>query len=136
MTESIKFAVAEKEFELVKTGREQAEQVIQLGKWINEYGVPALQRMTNEEGEITFAGGFDLLSSILQSLTVDALIDLYILIFGCNKKFADQHFDIGTLIEALTVVYNAQPSIGKVISRFFSQATSENVTEEPSMTSE
>ncbi len=133
---SVKLEVAGKTFELVKVGREQAEQVIQLGKWINEYGVPALSGMMNEEGEISFTSGFDLLSDIIDKLTADALIDLFVLVFGCPKNFANKNFDIGVLVEGLTLVYDAQPSIGKVISRFFSAVTSEEDTEEPSMISE
>lgn len=128
--------VAGKEFELVKTGREQAEQVIQLGKWINEHGVPALQSMMNEDGEITFENGFVLLSDVLDKVTVDALIDLFSLALGCSKGFANKNFDVAILIDAIQQIYDSQPSIGKVISRFFSQDISEDITEEPSMTSE
>ena len=126
--------VSGKSFDLVKTGRDQAEQVIQLGKWVNTYGVPALQGMMDDEGEISFSSGFDLLGDVLQTLTADALIDLYVLILGCSKQFANKHFDIGTLIEALALVYDAQPSIGRVLSRFFSLVSSEETTEEPSTT--
>ena len=124
--------VAGKSFDLVKTGRDQAEQVIQLGKWVNLYGVPALQGMMNDEGEISFSGGFDLLGDVLKALTADALVDLYVLILGCSKTFANKHFDIGTLVEAIALVYDSQPSIGRVLSRFFSLVSSEETTEEPS----
>jgi len=133
---SVKLEVAGKTFELVKVGREQAEQVIQLGKWINEYGIPALSGMMNEEGEISFVSGIDLLGDVIEKLTVDAIIDLFVLVFGCSKTFANKNFDIGVLVEGLTLVYEAQPSIGKVISRFFSAATSVENTEEPSTMSE
>jgi len=126
--------VAGKSFDLVKTGRGQAEQVIQLGKWVNTYGVPALQGMMNDEGEISFSSAFDLLGDVLETLTADALVDLYMLVLGCSKQFANKHFDIGTLIEALALVYESQPSIGRVLSRFFSLVSSEESTEEPSTT--
>lgn len=126
--------IAGKSFGLVKTGRDQAEQVIQLGKWVNTYGVPALQGMMNDEGEISFSSGFDLLGDVLQTLTVDALVDLYVLILGCSKQFANKHFDIGILVESLALVYESQPSIGRVLSRFFSLVSSEETTEEPSTT--
>lgn len=126
--------VAGKSFDLVKTGRDQAEQVIQLGKWVNTYGVPALQGMMNDEGEISFSSAFDLLGDVLETLTADALVDLYVLVLGCSKQFANKHFDIGTLIEALALVYESQPSIGRVLSRFFSLVSSEESTEEPSTT--
>ncbi len=128
--------VADRTFELVKSGREQAEQVVSLGKWMNQYGLPALEGMMNEEGEVEFSGGLDLLQEIIEGLTADALIDLYIVVFGCSKKFADEHFDIAVLIDAIVEVYEAQPSLGKVLSRFFSQTTSVENSDESSTTSE
>ena len=133
---SAQVEVADKTFELVKTGREQAEQVVALGKWVNQYGLPALEGMMNEEGEVTFEGGLDLLQGIIGSLTADALIDLFVVILGCSKKFANENFDIALLIDAVFEVYDAQPSLGKVLSRFFSQTTSTENSEESSTTSE
>ena len=133
---SAQVEVADKTFELVKTGREQAEQVVALGKWVNQYGLPALEGMMNEEGEVTFEGGLDLLQGIIGSLTADALIDLFVVILGCSKKFANENFDIAILIDAVFEVYDAQPSLGKVLSRFFSQTTSTENSEEPSTISE
>ncbi len=132
----VQVEIAGKTFELVKSGREQAEQVVSLGKWMNQYGLPALEGMMNEEGEIVFSGGLDLLQEIIGSLTADALIDLYIVVLGCSKKFADENFDIAVLIDAIVEVYEAQPSLGRVLSRFFSQTTSIENSEEPSTTSE
>ncbi len=128
--------VADRTFELVQSGREQAEQVVSLGKWMNQYGLPALEGMMNEEGEIVFEGGLDLLQEIISGLTADALIDLYIVVLGCSKKFANEHFDIAVLIDAIVAVYEAQPSLGKVLSRFFSQTTSVESSDESSTTSE
>jgi len=126
--------VGGKEFTLVKVGREQAEQVIQLGKWVNTHGVPAIAQVMNEEGEISFDNGLDLLGDIIEVLTADALIDLFVVILGCSKTFANKHFDIAVLIEAVMLVYENQPSLGRVLGRFFSQASSEESTEEPSTT--
>ncbi len=133
---SAQVEVAGRTFELVKTGRGQAEQVVALGKWVNQYGLPALEGMMNEEGEVTFEGGLDLLQGIIGSLTADALIDLFVVILGCSKKFANENFDIAILIDAVFEVYDAQPSLGKVLSRFFSQTTSTENSEEPSTISE
>lgn len=133
---SAQVEVAGRTFELVKTGRGQAEQVVALGKWVNQYGLPALEGMMNEEGEVTFEGGLDLLQGIIGSLTADALLDLFVVILGCSKKFANENFDIALLIDAVFEVYDAQPSLGKVLSRFFSQTTSTENSEEPSTISE
>lgn len=131
---SIVVEVGGKEFTLVKTGREQAEQVILLGKWVNTHGVPALSQIMNEEGEISFENGFELLGDVIESLTADALIDLFIVTLGCTKTFANKHFDAAVLVESLMLVYEHQPSIGRIVSRFFSQTSSEESTEEPSTT--
>ncbi len=133
---SAQIEVAGKTFELVKTGRGQAEQVVALGKWMNQYGLPALEGMMNEEGEVAFEGGLDLLQEIIGVLTVDALIDLFVVILGCSKKFADENFDIAILIDAVIELYDAQPSLGKVLGRFFSQTTSIENSDESSTTSE
>ena len=130
------FEVGGKEFELVKRGREQAEQVIQLGKWLNQYGLPAVQDMASEEGEVKFSSGFGMIGDIIEALSVDALIDLYVLALGCSAAFANKNFDISDLIDIIEAVYDTQPSIGKVISRFFSQDTSEESSEEQSTPSE
>lgn len=131
---SVVSEIGGKEFTLVKVGREQAEQVIQLGKWVNTHGVPALSQIMNEEGEISFENGFDLLGDVIESLTADALIDLFVVVLGCSKTFANKHFDVAVLIESLMLVYEHQPSLGRVLSRFFSQTSSEESTEEPSTT--
>ena len=133
---SAQVEVAGRTFELVKTGRGQAEQVVALGKWVNQYGLPALEGMMNEEGEVTFEGGLDLLQGIIGSLTADALLDLFVVILGCSKKFANENFDIALLIDSVFEVYDAQPSLGKVLSRFFSQTTSTENSEETSTISE
>lgn len=122
--------VAEKEFNLLRTGRDQAEQVIHIGKWLSQYGLPALQTLADDEGTIQVNSGFELLGAIVDNLSVDALIDLFTLIIGCSTKFANENFDIAILIDAATIMYESQPSFQKVISRFFSPTTSTNDTEE------
>ncbi len=122
--------IAEQEFNLIRTGRDQAEQVIHIGKWLSQYGLPALQTLADEEGTIQVNSGFELLGALVEHLSVDALIDLFALILGCSTKFANEHFDIAILIDATTIMYESQPSFQKVISRFFSPTTSTNDTEE------
>lgn len=134
MSESVNFVVAGKEFDLVKSGRDQAEQVVQLGKWINTYGIPALSSMMNDAGEISFTGGIDLLGDIISALSADALVDLFVVVLGCSKRFANEHFDVSSLIDAITIVYDEQPSISRLLARFFSADSSEESSEEPSTT--
>ena len=130
------FEVGGQEFQLVKTGRDQAEQVVQIGQWLSLYGLAALQELADEEGNIQIDNGVEMIGTILGQLTADALIDLFSLIIGCPKSFAEKHFDIAILIDAVMFVYESQSSFQRVISRFFSQTTSTNDSEESSMKSE
>lgn len=128
--------VAGKEFKIVKKGREQAAQVIDVAKWLKNYGLVALQDMAGEEGEVKVESGADFISNIIDNLSPDALIDLYSILLGSSKKFAEENFDIGDLIEAGSLIYENQPSFRRLIERFFSTSTSETSSEESSMKSE
>ena len=128
--------VGGQEFELVKTGRNQAEQVVQIGQWLSLYGLAALKELADEEGNIHIEDGIVMIGTILEQLSADALIDLFSLIIGCPKSFAEKHFDIGILLDAVMTVYESQAAFQRVISRFFSQTTSTNNSEESSMKSE
>lgn len=126
--------LAEKDYVVVKKGREQAEQVIQLGRWISMYGIPAASKLVNDKGEIAFSDGLDLVNKIIDVLTPDALIALFSVIIGCNKKVAEAEFDVGVLLDSLIYVYENQPSFKRVISRFFSEGSSEPTTGNDSST--
>lgn len=128
--------VGGQEFQLVKTGRNQAEQVVLIGKWLSQYGLAALNELADEEGNIVIEGGIEMIGTIIEQLSADALIDLFSLIIGCPKSFAEKHFDIAILIDALMTVYESQASFQRVISRFFSPTTSTSDTEESSTKSE
>ena len=124
--------VGGQEFELVKTGRNQAEQVVQIGQWLSLYGLAALKELADEEGNIHIEDGIVMIGTILEQLSADALIDLFSLIIGCPKSFAEKHFDVGILLDAVMTVYESQAAFQRVISRFFSQTTSTNDSEESS----
>jgi hypothetical protein len=128
--------VAGKKFDVVKKGREQAVQVIDIAKWLKTYGIDSLDELANEEGEVQIDSGVDFISQVIESLSADALIDLYTILLGTSKKFADENFDIAVLVEAGIMVYENQPSFRRLIERFFSTSTSEETTEESSTTSE
>jgi hypothetical protein len=122
--------IAETEFNLIKTGRDQAEQVIAIGKWLSQYGLPALQMLADEDGTVNIDSGFELIGAIIELLTPDALIDLFALVVGCSGNFANKHFAIDILIEAVELLYGSQPAFQKIIARFFSPTTSTTDTEE------
>lgn len=126
-----------KEYELIKKGRAQADQVIDLGKWISAYGLPAASLLFDDQGNISFENGFDLISKVINVLDSDALIGLFSVIVGCSKKVSEKAFDAADLIDYTIYVYENQPSLKRVISRFFSEDSSDQDMEsESSMTSE
>ncbi len=122
--------IADTKFDLIKTGRDQAEQVIAIGKWLAQYGLPALQLLAGEDGTVQVDNGFELIGALIEHLTTDALIDLYCLVIGCPATFANKHFSIDVLIDALELLYGSQPAFQKIISRFFSPTSSTTDTEE------
>jgi hypothetical protein len=123
MTEEIKttVVVAGKEYELVKKGLEQAQQVIDFGSWVSEYGLGPLQDMSEIEGNVS---NEQMLSKLFSSLTPDALIELFSVIIGCPKTVSKKEFDIGTLIDGILIVWDNQPGIRSVVQRFFSTQSS------------
>ena len=128
--------VAGKKFNVVKTGAEQAAQVVELSKWLSKYGLPVLSSLADDEGNIVISDGFSFIAQVIEQLDVEALLTLYQIILGCDRKFAEKHFDIATLIDAVLMVYEHQPSFRRLLSRFFSIPSSEQSTEGFSMMSE
>lgn len=117
-----------KSYNLYKRGRDQAAQVVDLGRWINQYGIPAAMSLADEKGAIAFTDGIDLLGKVLNAVSVDALLSLFSTIVGCSDKVSEKYFDIGTLIDSVAYVYENQPALRKVIKRFFSGESSEGST--------
>jgi hypothetical protein len=118
-------------FQIIKKGYAQAEQVVRIGQWLSKYGFPALSKVA-PEGEIVLSNGYDVFSKILDVLDPEALIDLFMIVVGCNHDLAMEHFDIAILIDAGLTVYEEQPSFKRVISRFFSSAPLKEVEKEDS----
>lgn len=128
------------EYQVVKTGRAQAEQALGITRWIGKYGIPIIDRLRNDKDEVVIdeGRGMDFLIQILENLTADALIDLFQALVGCSQAAAEVHFDVATLIEVALTVYNEQPSIRRLIERFFSEPSLPEVqsSDESSTTSE
>lgn len=116
--------LAGKTYPLLKKGREQAAQVIDLGRWINQYGIPAAMSLANDKGELAFNDGLDMLGKIVNVVSVDALLSLFTTIVGCSDKVTEEYFDIGILVDSISYVYENQPVVTRLIKRFFSGASS------------
>lgn len=126
--------VAGKDYLVVKSGREQATQVLKLTRWLRNYG-PALYNEITSDDEVG-KPGLAFIGRIIDALNEDALIDLFGVVVGCPAEVSEQHFDIAVLIESAIAVYEQQPAIRKLIDRFFSDSPSNEGSEESSTQSE
>lgn len=123
--------VGGKQYEIVKTGRAHAEQVVLLTRWLGTYGPGLLEGVQGSEEDIS-TSGVDMITSVLENVTSDALIDLFQVLVGCNKKDAEKYFDVGILVDVALDVYENQPGIQRLINRFFSTDESTESTEDSS----
>jgi hypothetical protein len=122
------FTINGEEFTVVKRGRAQAEQVVNASTWLTRYGKDMYDKVSDSES----ASGLEIFMSIVESLSADALIDMFVVVFGCDKAFADEHFDVAMLIEGVVALYDGSNSVKELVSRFFSNSASKATTESSS----
>jgi hypothetical protein len=135
--ENGKIEVGSKKYTVIKTGRAQAEQVVQFTRWLSMYGPSLLKDLQDvDEDALAAGGGMAMITSILGNLSSDALIDLFTVLVGCSKKDSEKYFDVGILVDVALEVYENQPGIRRLIDRFFSTDESEEVSEDSSTTLE
>lgn len=123
--------VGEKEYPIVKRGRAQARQVAALSQWLSQYGNRILDDFLKTEA----VNVPQAVIAIVGGLTEDSLIDLYVVVTGCTPEEADEYFDVADLIDTAIAIYEQQPSVKKLVDRFFSDDNS-TATEELPTTSE
>jgi hypothetical protein len=133
MSEEHIIEVGGKKYDLVKKGYDQAAQVIQVGKWLTEYGMPVLGTL-DIDSEQANSSYLELFAKLFESLEPDALLSLFSVVIGCSMSTAKKEFDIGILIEAITTLWDNQPGIRSVVQRFFSEQSSSKEAEEESST--
>lgn len=128
MSEKIEVViVGESEYPIVKKGRAQARQVAALGQWLSKYGNQMLDDFLNTDA----VNAPQMIIGIVGGLTEDSLLDLYMVVTGCSPEEADEYFDIAQLIDTAIAVYEQQPSVKKLVDRFFSDANSTDMEELP-----
>ena len=123
--------VGGKNYQIIKTGREHAEQVVMLTRWLGMYGPTLLEGVQGSDDAVE-STGIEMITTVLGNVTSDALIDLFQVMVGCNKKDAEKYFDIGILVDVSLEVYESQPGIRRLIDRFFSTDESTESTEDSS----
>ncbi len=137
MSESIDFVtVGEKQYPVIKKGRAQAEQALAFSRWLSAYGSPIFAKFSEGQDIESGGDGIAFIGKILDSLTPDALIDLFAVLIGCSKDESEENFDVAVLIDVLIETYNRQPAVRRIIERFFSPSNLKDTTEESSTTSE
>lgn len=123
--------VGGEKYAIIKTGRAQAEQVLLLTKWVSKHGLPALEGVSDD---IDADNGLLFITELVEHLTADALIDLFVVLVGCSEEDAEIYFDISILVDVAFEVYNRQPALRRIIERFFSAPSSEETEEDESST--
>ena len=112
--------VDEVTYELVKSGKAQADQVIAFTQWLSKYALPIFQKFSNPKADLGELSYLDLFSLILNDLNSEALVSLFAVLVGCSQKVAEKHFDIGILVDAASIVWENQPGLQRLVNRFFS----------------
>jgi hypothetical protein len=125
-----------KPYSVVKTGRAQAEQVVQVTRWISRHGVKAIQSVQSDSLSLEGASGIEFLGKFVEALTPDALIDLFVVLVGCPKEDAEVYFDIAVLVDVALQVHERQPAVRRLVERFFSTPNSASDMVASSTTSE
>jgi hypothetical protein len=126
-------------FQLIKKGRAQVRQVKDIGRWLAIHGPVIFDALRSVEGGEEEAGpgaGLGQIGKVVEALSEDSLLDLYQVVLGCEKQFAEEYFDIMVMIDAATLVYKEHPTVARLVDRFFSTKDSDEEQEDNSMTSE
>jgi hypothetical protein len=125
--------VGGKEFQVIKTGRAQARQVVQLTRWVAEHGYRAARNIKDTSGKTS---GVEFLAKFVEALDENAMIDLFTALIGCEKEDSELYFDVAILVDAAIAIYTKQPAVQRLVERFFSTDNSSITTEESSTMSE
>jgi hypothetical protein len=123
-------------YQVIKTGRAQAKQVMAFTRWLTKFGVPAFKQLAGEDGKIAQTDGLAFIGRLFDVLTEDALIGLFSVLIGCPSQDAEDYFDVSILIDTVIDVYENQPSLRRLLDRFFSNSKSPATTAEPYIPSE
>lgn len=116
------FRIGGRDFQIVKRGKEYARQTGAIMSWLGVHGGAALARYQEQTSGDTGDAPVDTLSFLGKALGAvleeDAVIDLGAILLGSEKEFAEEHFDIGWVINALELVWTGQPGIRYAVRRF------------------
>lgn len=126
------FVVGEKEYNVVKVGIGQAQQVADLSKWLSRYGSEMAKALISHNDSFTAESVMEVIASLMGVIDTQGVLNLFILVFGCTKREAEEYFDVSLLLEGATALAENQPAIKRIADRFFSERTSTPPMEESS----
>lgn len=130
--EKVILEIGKKKYDPIKKGRDQAEQSLEFSRWLLAYGTPIaeeVQKNQNTDGISIIL----IIRKAVEKLSVDSLIELFSLIYGCSTKEAEDYFDIGLLVEGVITVWDNQPGLRRVVNRFLSSLGYNATSEENSI---
>lgn len=128
------FEIGGEKFNVVKKGIAQARQLAGVSRWLAQYGTPAFRKLT--EGDFNSMAGMEIAVVVLGAIDESGLLDLFQIVFGCNREIAEAEFDISLTIDGLVALYNGSPTIKKIADRFFSGASFGSTVDSSSTPSE
>ena len=114
------------EYNVIKRGIGQARQVADLGRWLADHGTQAYRAVLSEGDG---ASGVQMVAAVLGTLSGEALIEVYVLVFGCPVAVAEECFEIDTLVEGILALYENSKAIKRLVGRFFSGSNSATIVE-------
>lgn len=123
------FNVGGVEYQALKTGYGQAEQLSGVAQWLSRHGKGIFSGLSPEEEAENPTSEIELIMKALGKVTPKALVDLFDVVVGCGPAKAKEHFDIEILIDG-TLAFFEQPAIKRVIERFFTSNDSSDQTDE------
>jgi hypothetical protein len=135
VTKAHKIQIAGEEFNLYKTGGDQARQFTKILKWLGKYATPLIDEFSDEEGNITFDNIFDVLMKIAEVVDDETLLSAFDIVIGCNRDFTNENFDINLLADSIEVLV-ANEAYRSLLNRFFGTRSSNTDTDTSSTPSE
>lgn len=124
------FEVGGTKYKAIKTGFAQAEQVSGVARWLGKHGKEIFSNVQQQgkDGEAP-TQELELVLAAFEVVSPQALVSLFDIVVGCGPEKAKKYFDIEILIDGVMAFFE-QPSIRRVIDRFFTTSESSDQTEE------
>ena len=126
--EKLVVVLGDVEYPMIKVGRAQAQQIVDISRWLGRYGAKVFESSSDEKGNVSFGNISDILTKVTDVLSADALIELFQVATGCSVSEAETYFDVGILVDTVVTMFDKNPAFRRVLDRFFSKKPLESET--------